>query len=92
MEFVPEWSLVNIYHAIKKGLHSSTLSPESAAFFRGEIMERTQLEFSIVLMEEDDIELFGASIRIYYLSLVDQINRKPLLFSNLREETDDITP
>ena len=55
VEVGPEWSLNTILHTIGKGTHSSTLSPESTAFYRREIMEQTQWGFSIFLQEEDAI-------------------------------------
>ena len=74
LEVGPEWSLATILHAIKKGPHSSTIYMESMAFCRGGILERNQQGFSIVLMEEDAIVLFGNAIYIPRLASVDQIN------------------
>ena len=58
VEVVPEWSLTTIRNSIKKGTHSSTLSPESTASCRGGVLERTQRGFSIILTEEDAMVLF----------------------------------
>ena len=74
-----EWSLETTCHAIEKGPNYSTLSPDSTALCQGEIMERTQWWFSIVLKEEYSIKLFGAVIRISCLASVDQNNLRPQL-------------
>ena len=82
MEVGTEWSLATIRHAIKKGPHSSTLYLESTSFCRGVILERTQRWFSIVLMEEYTIVIFGTTICISRITSVDHINHKPRLICN----------
>ena len=55
-------------------------------------MEWKQSGFSIVLMEEDTIKLFGTALHTYRLNSVNQDNCKPRLICNSIEEPDDITP
>ena len=55
-------------------------------------MKRNQIGFSILLMEEDAIEIVGTSIRISRLASVKQINCKPWFICNLRESPYNITP
>ena len=87
-----EWSLKTIRHAIGKGNHFSTLSLESTAFYRKEILERTQKGFSIVFSVTKAITLFGTDLRISRLTSVDQVNHKPHLICNSSEEPDASTP
>ena len=54
-------------------------------------MDQTQRGFSIVLMEEYAIELFGTAIHISRLASVDQNNCKLWLIYNSSEDPDDIT-
>ena len=91
VEVGPEWSLETIRNAIGNRPHYSTLSPESIAFCRKEILERTRWGFSIVLSDTNDITLFGASLRISPLASVDQVNRKPRLICNSIKEPDAAT-
>ena len=103
MEVGPEWSLDTTEHTIGKGLHSSTLSTESTAFCRKEILERTQQGFSIALLVTENTALFGTELRIYRLVSVYQVNCKPCLIYNYRMDpeadttsgnasTDKVTP
>ena len=87
-----KWSLEPIRHAIGKGPHSSTLSLDSTAFFRKEILERTQQVFSIVILVTKAISLLGTDLRISSPALVDQVNLNMCLIYNSSEEPDTSTP
>ena len=63
-----QWPLETIRNTIGKGPHSSTLSSESTATYRKEILERTQRGFSIVLSVTKAITLFGTTLHIYCLA------------------------
>ena len=92
VEVGPEWSLETIYYAIWKRTHSSTLSPESMAFFKKDILECTQWGFSISLSVIKDIALFGTTLCISRLASVYQVNRKPRLICNYIDDPDAATP
>ena len=79
VEVGPKWSINTIWNSIRKGPHSSTLSLESVAFCRREIMERTHWGFSIFFSMTDLITLFGTALHISRLALVDKANLKPRL-------------
>ena len=92
MEVGPEWSLETIRYAIGKGTHYSTLSLESMAFCRKDILEWTQRGFSIVLSVTESNALFGMYLRISCLTSVDQVNCKPRLIYNSSADPDADTP
>ena len=92
VEVGPEWSLETIRNAIGKGTHSSTPPPESTAFCRKEILERTQQGFGIFLLVTNSITLFGTALRISHLASVDFVNRKTRLIYNFSKDLDAINP
>ena len=91
-EVGPERSLETIRKSIGKGPYSSNLSPESTAFCRKEILERTHRGFNIILSMTKTIKPFGTAFRISRLASVDQVSHKPCLICNSREEPDTTTP
>ena len=90
VEVGPEWSLETISHDIGKAPHSSTLSSESTAFCKKEILERTQWGFSIIFSVTK--ALFVTSLFISRLTLADQVNRRPRLICNSNKEPNAATP
>ena len=88
----PAWTLNTILAAIATGPHASTLTPEATAFCRQELLERAQRGFSIILLVDVAMLVFGNRIRISRLASVDQANRKPRLICNSSAEPDDVTP
>ena len=91
-EFGLEWSLETIRHAIGKGPHYSTLSLDSTAFYRKDILEQNHQGFSIVLSVTNYITVFCKALCISLLALVDQVNRDPRLIYNSRKYQDATTP
>ena len=91
VEVGPEWPLKTTRHIIGKGTHPSTLSPESTALCKKEILDRTHWGFSIVFFVTKYITLFGMALRISRLASVDQVKYKTRLICNSRKEPDAAT-
>ena len=73
------WPLATIQEVIAKGPQASTLKPAAISFCRGEILERAERGFSIILPAAVALDIFEDRIRISQLASVDQDNRKPRL-------------
>ena len=61
-------------------------------FYRKNILERTQQGFSIILFVIEVIVLFEKALCISRLSLVDQVNHKPILILHSSKDPDAATP
>ena len=72
--------------------HLSTLTLEATGFCRQELLERAQWGFSIILLVNVALLVFGDHICISCLASVDQANRKPRLICNSSAAPDDVTP
>ena len=86
------WPLYTIKSDIATGPHVSTLTPEAIAFCRQELLERAQRGFSIFLLVDVALLVFGNRIRISLLVSVDLANRKPRLICNSFAAPGDVTP
>ena len=76
---VKPWSLDTIWYAIRRGLHPSIRSPSSKAFCRAELADHVFRGFSLLLIAEASVLLFGQCLCISRLSSVPQTNRKDRL-------------
>ena len=86
------WPLETIKEAIATGPHASTLNPAATSFCQGELLERAERGFSIILPAGSALDTFGDRIRISRLASVDQDNRKPRLICNSTAAPNGITP
>ena len=88
----PAWPLTTILAAIATGPHASTLTPEAVAFCQQELLERAQRGFSIILLVDVALLVFGDRIRVSCLVSVDQANIRPCLVCDSSAAPDDVTP
>ena len=72
-------------------MHTSTISPKAIIFYRTELSERVQHEFSIILTVKDTLKYFNTRLKISRLASVAQTNRKPRLIYSSSVAPDDVT-
>ena len=72
--------------------HLSTLTLEATGFCRQELLERAQWGFSIILLVNVALLVFGDHICISCLASVNQANRNTCLICNSYTAPDDVTP
>ena len=84
--------MTTILAAIATGPHVSTLTQEATAFCQQELLERAQRGFSIILLVDVALLVFGDRIRVSCLVSVDQANIRPCLVCDSSAAPDDVTP
>ena len=86
------WPLETIPEANATGPHASNLKPAAPSFCQGEILERAERGFSIILPAGIALDTFGDRIRISRLASVDQANRKQQFICNSTADPNGTPP
>ena len=66
----PPWSLQVLETTISKGPHALEFTQEMTAFIQGDMQQRIKYGFSILLLEEDTIIMFGDKLRLSCIAAV----------------------
>ena len=74
------------------GPHSPAFAPDMVSFIQGELQQRVQDGFSILLSTENDVLLFGDKLKLSRIAAVPQAQRRLRLILNLLAPLDNENP
>ena len=79
----PDWPQRDLESVIVKSPHASACTPKMIAFIRGDLHQRVQDGFSILLPEVYTVRVFRETLKLYCIVAVPQEHRRTCLILNL---------
>ena len=86
------WLRTTLDEAIWNGPHASACAPDMVSFIQGELRQRVQDGFSILLSAEDAARLFREKLNLSHIAAIPQDQLRPRLILNLSAPPNKETP